>query len=168
MRGRFLVLTAIVAALPLLGDATVLADHGSKRRARARLSGDNEVPAVSSTGRGSFEARIDKDTETIEFELSYQDLEGTTIVAAHVHFGQKDVNGGVMFFLCGGGSKPACPPSPATITGTVVAADIVGPAGQGIDAGEFAEAVAAIRDGLAYTTVHTDKHPGGEIRGQLR
>ena len=60
------------------------------------------------------------------------------------------------------------PPSPATIEGTVVAADVLGPTGQGIAAMEFAEVLEAIRDGLAYSNVHSDKFPAGEVRGQLR
>jgi hypothetical protein len=43
-----------------------------------------------------------------------------------------------------------------------------GPAGQGIAAGELSELIAAIRAGRTYVNVHTNKHPGGEIRGQVR
>ena len=60
-----------------------------------------------------------------------------------------------MFFLCGGGGKPACPNSPATVTGTVNASNIIGPAGQGVAPGEFEEAITAMRDGAAYANVHT-------------
>jgi hypothetical protein len=44
----------------------------------------------------------------------------------------------------------------------------VGPTGQGIAAGEFAELVRAIKAGRTYVNVHTTKYPGGEIRGQIR
>jgi hypothetical protein len=53
------------------------------------------------------------------------------------------------------------------VTGTITAANIIGPAEQGIAPGEFAEAVAAIRAGVAYVNVHSTKLPNGEIRGQL-
>jgi hypothetical protein len=87
---------------------------------------------------------------------------------AHIHFGQKNVSGGVAAFLCGGGSKPAaCPAREGTVTGTIVAADVVGPSNQGIAAGEFAELVRAIRAGKTYANVHSSKFPGGEIRGQI-
>jgi hypothetical protein len=72
-----------------------------------------------------------------------------------------------MFFLCGGGGKPACPNGPATVTGTVNASDIIGPAGQGVAAGEFEEAIRAMRTGAAYANVHTMVYPSGEIRGQI-
>lgn len=134
-------------------------------RVKARLHPFNEVPAVSSTGSGEFTAVIRDDA--IEYELSYSGLEGTTVVQAHVHLGQKDVNGGVSAFLCGGGDKPACPLA-GTVTGTIDAADVIGPVAQGIAAGELAELIAAIRAGQTYANVHTNKHPGGEIRGQIR
>ncbi len=74
-------------------------------------------------------------------------------------------------FLCTNlGNGPvgtqACPPS-GTVTGTIRPVDVIGPAGQGIAAGEFDELVAAIRAGATYANVHTDLRPGGEIRGQL-
>ena len=52
--------------------------------------------------------------------------------------------------------------------GTSTAADVVGPAAQGIAAGEFEELVQAIRAQRTYANVHAAAFPGGEIRGQLR
>ena len=72
-------------------------------------------------------------------------------------------------FLCGGGGKPACPAAPSgSVTGTIVAADVVGPAGQGIAATEFAEVVRAIRHGATYANVHTPTFGNGEIRGNIK
>jgi hypothetical protein len=45
---------------------------------------------------------------------------------------------------------------------------VIGPITQGIDPGELSELIAAIRAGKTYVNVHTNKHPGGEIRGQVR
>ena len=53
------------------------------------------------------------------------------------------------------------------MTGTLEADDVIGPADQGIAAGEFSELVAAIRAGATYANVHSTKYPGGEIRAQL-
>ena len=44
---------------------------------------------------------------------------------------------------------------------------MIGPAGQGIAAGEFAELVRAMLADVAYANVHSTTYPGGEIRGQL-
>lgn len=98
-----------------------------------------------------------------------------SVTQAHIHFGQQDVNGGISVWLCGNPSTTvnppagtqACPPSPATITGTLTAANVVGPAGQGIATGEFAELIKAIRAGKTYANVHSTKFPGGEIRSQI-
>ena len=42
----------------------------------ATLESYQEVPAVSSSGTGSFRAKIDKQAGAIHRELSYRDLEG--------------------------------------------------------------------------------------------
>lgn len=144
------------------------ADDGD--RIRARLQSYQEVPSVSSTARGSFEGRIEGDS--ISWELRYTGLESAA-AQAHIHFGQKHVNGGIAVFLCTNlGNGPvgtqACPTPSATLSGTITAASVIGPAGQGLAAGEFAELVRAIRAGVAYVNVHSADRPGGEIRGQLK
>jgi hypothetical protein len=53
------------------------------------------------------------------------------------------------------------------VSGVITAAQIVGPAAQGIATGEFAELVDALRSGAAYANVHTTTFPAGEIRGQI-
>jgi hypothetical protein len=156
-----------LAATGLFYTASAVWADSDRNEFKARLLGFTEVPAVSSTGRGRFSARIRGD-DAIDWRLSYENLEGVTTTAAHVHFGQKDVNGGVSFFLCGGGGRPACTPDSGTFSGTATAADVIGPAGQGIAPGEIAEIIRAMRAGKTYANVHTDKHPGGEIRGDIR
>jgi hypothetical protein len=154
-------------------------------RLGANLIGFNEVPSVSSVASGQFDAVINDDDSEIAYTLSYSDLEGN-VTQAHIHFGQRDVNGGITVFLCtnlgnGPAGTQACPASPATITGTITAADVspvINPANpgadataaaraQGIGAGEFAELVRAIRAGVTYVNVHSTKFGGGEMRNQL-
>ena len=153
-----------VAALILAGLA--IADSGT-RFFRASLGGYNETPSISTNGTGSFRATLNPTGDELTYELQYSGLEGGNTLFAHVHIGQIGTTGGVMFFLCGGGGKPACPNGPATVTGTVNASDIIGPAGQGVAAGEFEEAIRAMRTGAAYANVHTMVYPSGEIRGQI-
>lgn len=165
---RITALVATIAVLAIVGLAgPALPDRGG-RQMKASLTGYQEVPAVSTTGTGELLARISNDETSIEYTLTYQNLEGTTTAAAHIHLGQRDVNGGVIAFLCGGGGKPACPPISGSVSDVITAADVIGPAGQGIAAGELDEMIAAMRQGVTYANVHTDKHPGGEIRGQIK
>ena len=43
----------------------------------------------------------------------------------------------------------------------------IGPAAQGITAGQLAELVRAMKAGVTYANVHSTLYPGGEIRAQL-
>ena len=129
---------------------------------RRRLTGYDETPSISTHARGSFEASIEDGK--IEFRLRYEGLEGGNASAAHVHLGQRHTAGGVSAFLCGGGGQAACPAGNADIKGEIVAANVIGPSGQGIAAGQFDELVAAIRAGAVYANVHTPTYPNGEIR----
>lgn len=137
----------------------------------ATLKGEEEVPSISTSGSGLFLGIIDTDANTIAYTIVYGGLEGT-VSQAHVHLGQTSVNGGIMLFLCtnlGNGSPgtPMCGAS-GVATGTLDAADVVGPTDKGIAAGEMAEAIREIRRGVAYANVHSSLHTGGEIRGQIR
>src|SRR5260370_11976893 len=119
-------------ALLLLCIAFAAAADDDGTHFRAALVGTQETPAIFAAGSGIFEARVlDNDTR-IEFQLTYEHLTAAPLVA-HVHFGQRGVAGAVSFFLCGGGGKPPCPASTSgTVTGTVVAANGVGPAVPGL------------------------------------
>ncbi|PYO49852.1 MAG: hypothetical protein DMD84_17240 [Candidatus Rokuibacteriota bacterium] len=158
------VAAALAVALVVAGSA--LAAGGNKTMLKADpLTGYQEGAGVSTIASGSFEATIDEDASTIDYTLSYSGLEAP-VLFAHIHFGNRFTSGGVSAFLCGGGSKPPCPQQ-GTVTGTVTAADVIGPTTQGIEAGAFAELVRAMRAGVTYTNVHSTKFPAGEIRGQI-
>src|SRR5262249_17029171 len=142
-------------------------DHGHERNFDARLSGNNEVPPISTEGEARLRATLNKDEDTLTFELSWQNLSAPP-GPAHIHFGPKSVNGGVMVFFCGGGGQAPCPATTSgSITGTIAAANVVGPTAQGIEVGNFAKVVQALRDNLAYANMHTANFPSGEIRGQV-
>jgi len=165
-----LVLVGGLLALFAAGGVAVAGGWGGSK-IEERLTGYEEVPALSTTGSGKFEARISRFSDKIEYRLSYRDLEGT-VTQSHIHLGNEGVNGGISVFLCsnlgnGPAGTQACPPQPATITGTLEAADVIGPAGQGITAGQFDELVDAIRAGATYANVHSTLYPGGEVRAQL-
>ena len=163
-----LVLVVALAALAVVSYA--IAGGGSKKFNEA-LEGYQEVASVSTVASGTFKAELSGDGTSLSYELKYSGLEGN-VTQAHIHLGQFAANGGISAFLCSNLPNPppdtqACPASPATITGTITAANVIGPSGQGIAAMEFAELAQAMRAGVTYANVHSDKFPGGEIRAQL-
>ncbi|SRR5216684_8165117 len=142
-----------------------------KTHLRATLKSLEEIPTNVTDGTGTFTATIIGDT-SITFKLTYHNL-STPVVQSHIHIGATKTNGGVAIFFCGPAGSPAhqtCPndtTNSGTVTGTVTAADVV-INGQGISPGEFAKVLRAIANGDTYVNVHTQKLPGGEIRGQIR
>jgi CHRD domain len=161
---------ASLAALlaPAMASAEVIAVH---------LIGYNETPVtINSAGTASFVVRINEDGTSIEYELSYGGL-SSTVLQSHIHFGEPAISGPVVLFLCTNlGNAPAtvpapqaCPTQPATITGTLTAANVIANTA-GIDSGAagFAEMVKAIRAGAAYVNLHTTSHPSGEVRARLK
>ncbi len=131
----------------------------------AELIGFREVPPISTPASGEFRAQVHEDF--LDYELTFSDLRGAPLFA-HIHFGQRGVNGAVVAFLCGGGGRPPCLSRGGTNRGRVTAADIVPVLGQGIGSGDFAAVRRAILEGVAYTNVHSTLFPAGEIRGQIR
>lgn len=175
MRKIGLLVAVAIGALTLIAAAAFAhGDNGGRHKASLNSyeevvggPGTASTGSVSTTGRGRLSLKIKSDG--IEYRLRYEGTEGGTVSAAHIHFAQRHVSGGVIAFLCGGGEAPCTTPS-GDISGTITPAEIQGPADQGIPTGAagFAEAVKAIRVGATYANIHTSpSFPEGEIRGQI-
>jgi hypothetical protein len=163
-RRALLIVPVFLLAFVVAGLPTVVFGDQDKNEFRARLLGVNEVPSINTVATG--DVRLTLTASSIQFEVSWANLSSNP-GAAHIHIGQRHTNGNVSAFFCGGGGKPACPAATsATITGTIVAADVIGPASQGIAAGDLAGLQRMIRLGATYSNVHTANFGGGEIRGQ--
>ena len=172
-RSRLMAITAVVGVAGFTAAATA---GDQKRDFGTDLAGYEEVPSVSTAGDGEVDVEVARDGRSLKFALHYRALE-STVLQSHIHFGQKDVNGGVVIFFCsnlgnGPAGTPPCPqPAPgefATVTGERTAANMAaGAAGQGIAPGQFEELVRALRAGVTYANVHTVDRAGGEIRGQF-
>ena len=170
IRVKLAVAVAVMGAMAVAGTAAVAG--GGSKQFRAALDGYQEVPVVSTTGNGQFRATVTQTGNGFAYRLSYAALEGN-VLQAHIHLGQRAVNGGISVFLCsnlgnGPAGTQACPPPPATVTGTIDATDVIGPGPQGIAAGELGELLRAMRAGVTYANVHSSLFTGGEIRGQIR
>lgn len=105
----------------------------------SRMTGDQEVPAVSSTGTGSASVAVDYRSTTVRYAVS------TSLVPtmAHIHPGIAGVaNSPILTFTNLGATFAG--------TGTLTQPQL--------------DALVA---GRLYTNIHTAASPGGEIRGQL-
>jgi hypothetical protein len=155
----------------------------SVRSLRARLDGFQEVPSLSTSGRGRFLARVNRNGTEVEWRLSYSGLE-SPITQSHIHFNQRALNGPIVVFLCTNlGNAPAgtivdpCPsiaegPMGTTfggeVEGSFEAADVTaGGAAQGLEPTNLPELIRAMRAGATYANIHTTGRPPGEIRGQI-
>ena len=171
MSRRKLQLVLVVGVMSLLGAVGVAVATGGNGF-NEQLTGYEETPqSLSTPANGEFKLHVNQSTQELEYSLTYSGFE-TPVLQAHIHFGARATTGGVSVFLCtnlgnGPAGTPLCPTPEGTVTGTLGPADVVGPAGQGIAPGEFAELVDAIQAGYTYANVHSQARPAGEIRAQL-
>ena len=165
----------ILVAILASGSMAQAKDEGSVLH--AHLRGFQEVPVVSTVATGEFRGIIDPTDSSILFDFSYSGIQGK-VTQAHIHVGQRSVNGGIVIWFCqtttspGPAGTPTCTEGSGHFTGTITSANVVAPTGantsQQISNGDFAKVLEAIRAGKAYANVHSDLSPGGEIRGQIR
>ena len=162
---------AVAGVIALLGVGSyAIAGSNTNSFKGDPMLGYAENNDVSTTGVGSFDAKLSSDGSSLHYVLSYSELEGN-VLQAHVHFGKTALNGGISFFLCtnlgnGPAGTPTCPQA-GTVEGDIEAADVIGPTAQGIEVGNLDEIIAAMRAGHAYANVHSSKWPGGEVRAQI-
>jgi CHRD domain-containing protein len=111
---------------------------------QSSLKGESEAPPVQSTATGNLKATLDPQAHELRYTLTYENLSGAPI-AAHFH-GPADPGQNAAVQV------PIQPPnSPAT-----GAAKLSEQQESDLQAGKW------------YVNVHTQAHPGGEIRGQLQ
>ena len=134
--------------IPVAALALAALVHGAAQaemlKLETQLSGANEVPPNDSEASGSAQATLDTETGTLTYKIMFEGLSGP-VIGAHLHgpVGESG-NAGIMVPF-------ATEESP--IEGTVQLGET--------QIGEVAE-------GLSYVNIHTEKFPGGELRGQLK
>jgi hypothetical protein len=169
-------LGAFVATTAVLGVGAV-AVAGNGGDIKETLTGYEETPlALSTSGVGDFRAHLNRSAEEIEYTLSFGGLE-SAVTQAHIHFEKRAESGPIVVWLCEtetnqnplpDNSTPTCPAEGGSVTGVIGPADVQGGAApRGLEAGNFAEFVRALRAGATYANVHSTGRPGGEIRAQL-
>jgi hypothetical protein len=141
-------------------------DHeGIRIRFDIRLTGDQQVPAVTTTAFGFAEVELSEDNNTLSFEVVVCNIANVTM--SHIHVGAAGANGPVVIPFYGHpsplfNSTRGCD---TLAEGTRTSADLVARPDQGINT--WTDFINALVAGNAYVNVHTTAHPAGEIRGQL-
>ncbi|MCC3159415.1 CHRD domain-containing protein [Hymenobacter sp. 15J16-1T3B] len=110
----------------------------------ATLTGDQEVPAVTTSGTGLGTFNLSQDQTKLKFKVVVSGL-SSAITNSHFHTGAFGVSG------------PVIVGTESFRTGNVIEGEITPTAA-------FLTALAA---GQIYFNVHTANNPGGEIRGQV-
>ena len=142
-------LYSLLAAGLLAAPRGAVADHLRPHLLlSARLSADQEVPAVSSAGQGVASFTLNATRDTLFVQAACSGLSGP-ITVAHVHEGAFGVAGPIVSSLV------------SLVRGNRIAGYLTG--------ADVAPArLAKYLRGLYYINVHTAANGGGEIRGQIR
>jgi hypothetical protein len=110
--------------------------------ATAILTGEQEVPAVTTAATGTALFAVDPTTRNLSGHI---DFRGMTATASHIHAGAAGTGGAPVVTLTLSGNSATVP------EGTVLTA----------------EQLADLLDGKFYVNVHSAAYAAGEIRGQL-
>jgi hypothetical protein len=135
------VLRGGIAAVALLAASAAFAQE---MKMKADLTGAQEVPPVTTQGKGSAEVNFDPASKKLSWTVTYSGLSGPP-TAAHFHGpAEAGKNAGVAVPIPNQANSP--------VTGSATLTD--------------AQA-ADLQAGRYYVNIHTAANPGGEIRGQV-
>ncbi len=107
----------------------------------ADLTGVAVVPPIDSPATGTAEVTIDTDANSVAWTVTFDGLTGDA-TAAHIHGPASE----------GENAGPVITMSEAIMEGKAEITD---------------DQISELEDGKYYVNIHTEKNPGGEIRGQL-
>lgn len=139
MRAR----NATATKLGLMLAVMALAIEGNAADVKVTLSGDQEVPAVTTSASGTGTLSI-KDDKTVTGSVTTKGIVG---IAAHIHLAPTGKNGPPVITLTKKSDSEWAVPEGSKLTD---------------------EQYAAYKAGDLYVNVHSAANKGGEIRGQLK
>ena len=111
------------------------------------LTGAEEVPPVTTAGKGSDDLTWNQSTRVITWDITDSGLTGP-VTMAHFHNGPEGKDGPAVIWLTKKGTEA---------TGTIKGEATLTP-----------EQAKQFEAGDWYINVHTKDHPAGEIRGQVK
>jgi hypothetical protein len=125
----------------------------------ASLSGDQVVPPVSTNAIGHATFKHPNGS-TMNYKLNISGIVHPNGIGIHV--GKMGKNGEVIVDLMKQ-AKEQMTKVDMIITGSFNASDLIGP----MQGKSILDLVASMKSGDTYVSVDTEKHPTGEIRGQI-
>ena len=135
------ILFGSIAAIGVLATSAAFAQE---MKMKADLTGAQEVPPVTTQGKGSAEVNFDPASKKLSWTVTYSGLSGPP-TAAHFHGpAEAGKNAGVAVPIPNQANSP--------VTGSATLTD--------------AQA-ADLQAGRYYVNIHTAANPSGEIRGQV-
>jgi hypothetical protein len=156
--------TASVTTTTGLEGATTTSTTGAPADApmtfTAELTGDEEIPAVSTSATGTLTFTVANDGSKVDYVLSVTDLVGVTI--GRLREGKSGANGESIMILYDGPKSGSF--SGVLVEGSITTDDLEGP----LKGKTIEDLVTLILADSIYFNLGTDGHSGGEIRGQLQ
>ncbi len=127
----------------------------------ANITGDSEVPPVTTNATGSAEFELNDDGDEMSYDLEVEDIEG--VLFAHIHQGSESENGPIVVTLFNATDGPTDEIDGTLESGTFTSEDFEGP----LQGQNMTDLTDAIEGGQAYVNVHTEVNPPGELRGTI-
>jgi hypothetical protein len=159
----FVVVSAI-SFVVMIGPSSMVAAQSQQQTFNSKLSGNNEVPPVTTSATGTAQFQLSPDSKTLSYTLTANNINSITL--AHIHQDKTGENGPPIVPLSITNAKMdyGCQCMlPATGQGTITSDNLQGPmAGK-----QISDLVNLIKSGQAYVNVHTQQNKNGEIRGQI-
>lgn len=128
---------------------------------KAKLTGNEVVPPVKTSAGGESTFKLTKGGAGLTYKLVVKDIQNVN--GAHIHQGKKGTNGAPVAMLFSGPKKEG-KFSGTLAEGTISDAELVG----SLQGKPIKALLQMILEGNAYVNVHTDAHPDGEIRGEIK
>ena len=128
--------------LALVGALAVTVSAGAED-IKVTLTGDQEVPPVTTAAKGEGTITVAKD-KTVTGAVT---TSGVEAIAAHIHIAEPGKNGPPVMTLVKSGENKWSTPAGAKLT---------------------EEQYQSFKAGHLYVNVHSAKNKGGELRGQLK
>ena len=157
-KGYLVVVIAALASLVLVATATTQS-YAQNEKYRAKLDGNNEVPAVNTTAEGVINFKTKNDMLTWKMNVTG----ANDPTGVNIHKGKAGEKGEIVVDLMKV-SKHSDNPKGMTMRGNVTESSLKGSmAGKTI-----ADLKTAIANGDVYVNLKTQDHPDGLMRGQIK